>query len=197
MTAKAVIQNTPLIVRVVCLYVAAFTIIVLASQINQPAPIAQSILFADVPQMTNYKSKTIVSGYPKKLSIVRLGISLPVINGTYDEKKNDWTLSDHAVQFATMTTLPNNVYGNTFIYGHNTSAVLEPVKDLRVGDIATVTTTNGKTFTYAYTRDQIVKPNKTDILDDTPAKPRLTLMTCEGFFSLTRRIMYFDFKGVA
>jgi len=57
-------------------------------------------------------------------------------------------------------------------------------------------TANNLTFRYVYSGEQIVQPSNTDILNAEPATPRLTLMTCEGIFSQTRRVMFFDFKEV-
>lgn len=136
------------------------------------------------------------TGAPSSIDVPNVGINLPVIDGTYDAANDRWTLTDDKAQFAAMTDRPNDRAGNTFIYGHNTDAVFAKLSGLQAGDIAEVHTTNNLTFRYVYTGQQIVQPNNTDILNAEPAVPRLTLMTCEGILSQTRRIMFFDFKEV-
>lgn len=140
---------------------------------------------------------TTISGQPERILVERLGIDLAVVNGKYDAVTDSWTLTEDKAQFATMTQLPNNQYGSTFIYGHNTDKVFAKLAGLKAGDLVKVTTTNGHTFSYVYNGQEIVQPDNTTVLSEVPSRPRLTLMTCEGIFSQTRRIMLFDFKGVA
>jgi LPXTG-site transpeptidase (sortase) family protein len=138
----------------------------------------------------------ITTGRPVSIQVANVGIDLKITDGSYDSAHDSWTLTDDKAQFATMTDLPNDRAGQTFIYGHNTDAVFAKLSGLKAGDTATIRTANGHMFTYVYTGEQIVQPSNTQILNDEPATPRLTLMTCEGIFSQTRRIMYFDFKEV-
>ena len=193
------VTKTPLILKVVSLYV------ILASQLwlggyvmrqLNTVPVAQSFPVSQ-PIAVKTTDQPLISGQPAQLSIDRIGVKLAVLEGAYDTERDDWTLSDDAAHFATMTTVPNDKQGNTFIYGHNTAAVLEPVKDITVGDILTLTTTNGHVFTYAYVDDVSVEPNQTDVLRPDSVEPKLTLMTCQGIFSETRRIMHFSFVGVS
>jgi LPXTG-site transpeptidase (sortase) family protein len=114
----------------------------------------------------------------------------------YDSTHDSWTLSPTAAQFALITTKPNNIRGNTVIYGHNTQAVLAPMKDIAVGDIVSVKTTNGHTFNYTYSHDKIVDPSFTEVFSENPDTPQLTLLTCDGIWSTVRRLMYFDFQNV-
>lgn len=187
------IGDTPLLIRVVCLYVLAVVPVWTAMHIHQsPAPLAS----VQAPLVVHKPAKQVISGKPIRVKIARLGINLPIIDGKYDKVKDSWVLRDDTAQYATISTLPNDNQGNTFIYGHNTTAVLEPVKGLRVGDTLTIATTNGHVFSYKYISDISVKPNKTDIITAPSKTPRVTLMTCEGIFSKTRRVMYFNFTGV-
>ncbi len=158
------------------------------------------VVVADHPtqtrQITPEVTRSIKTGTPVSVLVPNVGINLPVINGTYDSAKDSWTLTDDKAQFAAMTDQPNDRAGNTFIYGHNTDPVFAKLAGLKAGDIAEVKTANNLTFRYVYSGEQIVQPSNTDILNAEPATPRLTLMTCEGIFSQTRRVMFFDFKEV-
>jgi LPXTG-site transpeptidase (sortase) family protein len=193
---KNTISNTPLLLRVVCLYVVASVPILALTYTIQAAPVA-AIPMPKVEKMVKPVLSKTISGHPVKISIKRLGINLPVVDGKYNAKKNTWTLRDNAAQYATMTDLPNNERGNTIIYGHNTVQVLEPVRNIMPGDVLKLTTKNGRVFSYVYMKDSSVAPDKTNILTRSSSKPKLTLMTCEGFFSETRRLLYFKFTGVA
>ena len=194
---KNAITHTPLFLRVVCLYVVAAVPIWVLSHINQSHLVASVQIPAATRIIQTLQKKEVISGQPARISIARLGIDLPVVDGVYDSANDSWTLRDDAVQFATMTTLPNDDQGNTFLYGHNTVQVLEPVKNIVPGDLLTITATNGKVFSYTYVSDLSVTPDRTDVLAATSPTPRVTLMTCQGFFSETRRLLYFDFTGVA
>lgn len=155
-----------------------------------------AIASVDEPPKAKIVSTQIISGTPMRFTIERLAIDLPVNNGYYDSKTDEWTLSDDAVYFATITSRPNDNKGNTFIYGHNQPQVIANMKDIRVGDVVEVTTTNDRVFRYSYVRDAIVTPEFTAVLDEDPSKPQLTVMTCEGIWSAERRLMYFDLLEV-
>lgn len=193
---KTILRDTPLILRVVCLYALLAAPWWVADIIQPTVSSATSVHVPVVMAIKQEVKDQVISGQPARVAITRLGIDLPVVDGTYDAARDTWTLLDDSVQFATMTPHPNNQGGNTFLYGHNTVAVLEPVKDITLGDVLTITATNGKVFTYSYTGDASVTPDKTDVLSAPSAKPQVTLMTCQGLFSETRRLLYFTFTGV-
>jgi len=197
---RALKQNftkIPLVLRAVSLYIVVGsglwgTSILIDTVTPQPVQANQII------QLPKKKilSQQIASGHPVNFTVERLGINLPVRDGTYDSHTNEWTLSTDAVFFATLTMEPNEASGNTFIYGHNQSQVIGPMKDIVVGDIVSLKTSNGHTFRYAYSHDSIVAPTFVDILKQDPATPQLTVMTCEGIWSEARRAMYFNLVEV-
>jgi LPXTG-site transpeptidase (sortase) family protein len=184
----------PLFPRVVALYVlAAVPIWALVSL--QPAPQVASVSAVKPEPVITVRSSDLRAGQPASISVPRLGINLPIIDGEYDAEKDSWTLSKTKAHFATMTSLPNNETGNTFIYGHNTNEVFAPLAWLEEGDIVRVRTTNKLVFQYRFSGKKIVDPNATSILANART-PRLTLMTCEGVFSQARSVMYFDYERI-
>lgn len=191
----AKLSKIPLIVRVVSLYV-CFGLAGWGGFIATETPILTYMPPVTKPRPAIYLQST-VSGKPISILVPRLGIELPVIDGSYNKAADAWTLTDDKAQFATITDRPNDTGGNTFIYGHNTDRVFGRLVGLTEGDIVQVKTDNNHTFSYVYSGQQIVQPTNTSVLADKPAAPRLTLMTCEGWLSQTRRIMYFDFKEVS
>lgn len=192
------VQKIPLLFKVVSLYVAvavalsAFSYIYSVQSQHTAAQIA-----VDTPVNTEKKLKKTVSGKPIRLDIDRLKIHLSVKDGHFDSRSGQWTLSQDSAYFATTTKLPNNKQGNTLIYGHNTVALLEPTKELVKGDVLVVTAKNGYRFHYRYSGDDIVNPADIAVLTEKSTKPRLTLLTCNGWLSENRRLMYFDFIKVS
>lgn len=195
---RTIIVKIPLFFKVVSLYMFGGAIFLGVWQLipheSATVPVA-SIQTAQATVIPSVKQST--SGEPVRLTVTRLGIDLVIKDGTYNKATGEWTLSDDAVYFATMTKQPNDASGNTFIYGHNTEAVLAPLRSLIPGDIVTLATSNGHVFSYSYTHDTVVLPSLTSVFRDNPEKPRLTVMTCDGIWSQGRRLMYFDFKEVS
>lgn len=187
----------PLFVRVVALYaVIAVPISLLQSVSHIEQPIASIRRAPPTPaQLVTFQKSTRIYGRPVGIKIARLGIDLQVIDGHYDNATDSWTLSDDKAQFATVTELPNNESGNTFIYGHNQASVFSALAGLQPGDEASISTDNGLTFIYMFNGQQFVDPGDTSILTSSK-DPILTLMTCEGVFSEARRVAVFNLKEV-
>jgi LPXTG-site transpeptidase (sortase) family protein len=134
----------------------------------------------------------VVYGHPKELVIPSLKLDLQVIDGDYDPKTAAWTLTTDKVQYAVPSTLPNNVSGNTLIYGHYRQGVFATLHTIQVGAEATVITDNGYKFTYTFESSEAVKPSDTSIFAYS-GDPRLTLQTCSGSFYQNRQMHYFKF----
>jgi LPXTG-site transpeptidase (sortase) family protein len=160
---------------------------------HPPAPDSTSVA---APVSSHETSAHTESELPKQLIIPRLGMNLSVVPGQYNPATKTWTLTDDKVQFADITSLPNDRSGNTLLYGHNTAKVLAPTDHMMEGDIAQVTTVSGQTFTYAFSSGRLVDPSDTSVLKETDAKPQLTLLTCDGLWDEKRRLMTFDFVSV-
>ena len=190
----------PLALRVALLYVAVIaagvtTYLQTPTEIYEPVAALQSAPVQPVTPTETTKPEKILTGKPVNIRAPSVDINLDVIEGFYDKETDDWTLTDDNAQFAVMTSQPNDSTGNTFIYGHNTSAVFAPLIYMSEGDEVIVTTSNKLTFTYRYTGVKIVDPTTTSILLPTK-EPRLTLMMCEGVFDQHRRVMIFDLVEV-
>jgi LPXTG-site transpeptidase (sortase) family protein len=190
-----ILTKIPLVIRVVSLYsivgIASFCASLL---IPNTVPAVAQTTTPVVPKQ-RILSQEIISGKPVRFSVERLKIDLPVRDGVYDAQTQEWTLSNDAVYFATITAQPNDNRGNTFIYGHNQDAVIGRMQDVTVGDVVVIQTDNN-TFRYAYSHDSIVKPDFTAALSATSDTPQLTVMTCEGIWSSERRLMYFTLVEV-
>ncbi len=142
----------------------------------------------------------IISGKPVRLTIPSAAIDLHIIDGTYDEATEGWTLTDDKLQFATMSASANDHAGTTFVYGHGTDAVLGKIGTNRppVGTTAQLVTDNGHTFKYVLTETKDNTPDDVAILADTASgPPRLVVQTCTGAFSQWRTMFVFAFDGVA
>lgn len=137
-----------------------------------------------------------VSGSPTHISVKSVAVDLPVINGSYDPKTETWTLTKTNAQFATISAQPNNKTGTTYIYGHDTKAVFNPLHNLKFGEEAAITTDNGYRFVYTFKSSIITSPYAVNELTSSSEAPRLSLQTCYGPTSAERRIFHFDFVRV-
>lgn len=134
-----------------------------------------------------------VKGSPELLSIPSLGLNLNVIPGTED-KNGNWTLTWDKVQYATVSTEPNNSGGDTLIYGHESKGVFLTLFLLKKGDTASVQTDNGYIFHYKYEGTYAVNPHDVSIFDY-QGPPILTLQTCSGVFFQNRQMYQFSYVG--
>jgi LPXTG-site transpeptidase (sortase) family protein len=139
-------------------------------------------------------SPTLVTGRPRTVSIPSLNINLQVIDGNYDRKTGEWTLTLNKAQFATPSVQPNNQTGNTLIYGHYRPQVFAYLHHITTGAQATITTDNGYTFTYTYQNTEALNPADTSIFAYRGA-PRLTIQTCSGAFMQNRQMYYFAYDS--
>jgi LPXTG-site transpeptidase (sortase) family protein len=133
----------------------------------------------------------LIKGDPTHITFPSVGTSVDIAPGYFDASSNSWTLSKDKAHFATVTDEPNNKTGNTFIYGHNRWEVFTKLLDLKVGDQATVTTSNGHTFTYALSDIVDIEPTDTSYLE-THKSPILTVQTCSGMWYENRRMFTFN-----
>jgi len=136
------------------------------------------------------------TGRPSSLSIPSLGINLNVADGIYNPKTGSWTLSNNKAHYALNTVQPNDVQGNTLIYGHYRPGVFATLKSIKVGSEVQVRTDNGLTFTYKYTGNRVVTPDDGSIFKY-EGKPILTIQTCTGAFMQNRQLFNFEFVSVA
>ncbi len=141
-------------------------------------------------------AKPVTSGHPVSISIPSVKINdVPVVDGYYNAKTQDWTLGLHTAQWGTMTPEPNDTSGNTYIYGHYRPEVFAYLHVIKPGAEATVTTDNGLKFIYTFTDSVNVDP--TDVsLFNYQGPPILTVQTCSGSWFQNRQLFKFSFTRV-
>jgi LPXTG-site transpeptidase (sortase) family protein len=132
-----------------------------------------------------------IQGNPVRLIIPSLDLDLKIVPGYYNQQTQEWTLSWDKVQFATITEQPNNISGNTFIYGHESKGVFITLHNIKDGDLAIVKTDNGHTFYYKLSSQYVTNPLDDSVFDYT-GKPILTLQTCSGLLFQYRQMFMFD-----
>lgn len=154
---------------------------------------------SSVPTKTVTITRQAVQGTPIKIEIPSVGISQPVDPGYYDPSTGKWTLSYHAVYWASMTAPINSQTGNTFIYGHDVPQIFGNLLKAQTGAQAIVTTDNGYQFTYTLQSTKAYSPNDTSAIQQTDS-PHLTVQTCSGSWYQYRQMFTFtldDYKKVA
>jgi sortase A len=108
-----------------------------------------------------------------RLEIPRVGVSAIVLEGVGSR-----TLR-RGVGHIPGTDYPTQG-GNVGIAGHRDS-FFRALKDIGKNDIITLTTPEG-TFHYEVEWTRIVRPKDTEVLDEEPGQPALTLVTCYPFY---------------
>jgi sortase A len=106
-----------------------------------------------------------------RIEVARLGLSTVVFEGTGDD------VLAHGAGHLSGSALPGDP-GNVVFAGHR-DTFFRPLRDLREGDVVTVTDGNGMRR-YVVQSTQVVKPNNVGVLAATSA-PMLTLITCYPF----------------
>lgn len=106
------------------------------------------------------------------LRIARLGLEVPVLEGT-----DDWTLN-RAVGWIEGTAQPGAA-GNSGIAGHR-DGFFRGLKDIRAGDELEIETLEGARL-YRVERTWIVDPEDVSVLEPT-ASAAVTLVTCYPFY---------------
>lgn len=137
------------------------------------------------------------SGRPMRLVIPGSSIDIPVNEGYYDSADNSWTLSGYYAQFAMISTLANNIGGETFIYGHNNDFVLGALrhKTPAPGATALLYTDNGHIFSYSFQSATSLGPSDTAVLNYA-GPPILMIQTCTGSLNEWRTEYTFAFSKV-
>jgi len=149
--------------------------------------------FSEAQKQNTPKVK--IEGQPARIQLSAVGIDLPVQDGYYYPSINSWTLDYSGAFYAKVTPPPNNVEGNTFIYGHDVPGIFIDLAKLKPGDKAVVTTANGHSFTYAFKAVFTTQPDDTSLFQYS-GPPILTLQTCSGTWYQNRGLFTFDLMEV-
>lgn len=135
-----------------------------------------------------------ISGKPVSIKIPSLQIDLPVIEGRYDPKTHNWTLTNDNAQYMVDSAKPNNVAGKTFIYGHALRNIFGRLPSIQPGAKLSIVTNNGYRFDYRFESSFATSPSDLSVLDNTK-NPVLYVQTCSGVFYQNRQIFSFDYIG--
>ena len=130
-----------------------------------------------------------IEGDPVRIEIPSVNIKLPVHQGDYHVATAEWTLWDAAAFWGSLTPKPSNQPGNTMIYAHNRVNAFKPLKDIKPGALVYLYMKDGSKFTYKYHRDEKVGVEQF-VLRTQSDKPEIMLLTCNGTFNETRRLLY-------
>ncbi len=149
-------------------------------------------ILVKVPLNTVKATPAAITGTPVRITVPSLKIDVPVVAGFYDQKTKQWNLGLHTAQFAEITTPPNNLSGDTYIYGHYRPEVFAYLHAIKSGSEAVITTENGLKFTYKLREKHDVNPVDTSVFSY-QGPPILTLQTCSGAWFQNRQQFTFDF----
>lgn len=160
--------------------------IVYARQVAEPSSSQNPVT---LPSESEFPTPSI-SGIPTNVSIVSLGIDLPILPGAYDSASDSWTLTGNKAHFATITRPANNGGGNTFVYGHNNKDVFGPLRRIQPGTEVVIKTDIGNTFYYTLDGIKTTDPSDVSLFTYT-GTPMLTIQTCTGVWHERRQLYTF------
>jgi hypothetical protein len=140
---------------------------------------------------------SVISGRPVRIVLPASNVDLPVDEGYYDSQTGGWTLSGYRAQFAMISTLANNVAGDTFIYGHNNDHVFGALRHVTPapGAQALIYTDNGHIFEYSFVKSFSLAPDETSVLSYS-GPPIMTIQTCTGSVNEWRTMYRYSFVKV-
>lgn len=142
-------------------------------------------------QQPNPQDPELITDTPKSISIPSIGLNVPIEAGVYNTTETSWTLNSDTAHYALITPKPNNLAGNTFIYGHNNPVVFGRLVDILPGTEAIVTGKKGIEFRYLLR--SVVDVDPTDVsLFEYEGGPILTIQTCAGSWFENRRLFTFE-----
>jgi len=149
------------------------------------------------PHLPATSAIKVIAGRPVRIVIPAESVDLPVDKGFYDNTDNSWTLSGYDAQFAMISTLANNVGGETFVYGHNNNYVFGALRHHTPdrGATALLYTDNGHIFEYHFVSSSSIAPDAVSILDYS-GPPILMVQTCTGSLNEWRTEYKFNFVKV-
>ena len=161
---------------------------------SRPVVLTQAEQRPRLPAAAHLK---VIAGRPVRLVVAADGLDLPVDKGFYNSTDNSWTLTGYHAQFAMISTLANNIGGETFIYGHNNNYVFGAFRHATppVGTQALLYTDNGHTFAYKFVSAASIGPDATSILEYS-GPSILMIQTCTGSLNEWRTEYRFDFVRV-
>lgn len=145
-----------------------------------PNNISFNISSVETGEFSPYK---IVS--PSEITIESQKIHLAILPTELDNGK--WKTTSNAVSYLDSSPVPGEK-GNSILYGHNWSNLLGNLPKVKVGDKITIKYSNGSEKSFSVMNTQVVKPNQTEVLDQTQDK-RITLYTCTGFLDSKRFVV--------
>jgi len=195
----SILQKARFVFNVTALYLFTLSIVGLAVHpLGQPVQ-TRLAAYRTVPIAPAVK---LVSGLPVRIVIPGSSwqgqvVDLPVDKGSYDASSGEWTLSGYHAQFMTISSLANNLSGQTFIYGHNNDYVFGALRHVTPapGAQALLYTDNGHIFSYKFENVTDVAPDATTVLDY-HGPPVLTVQTCTGSFNQVRTLYTFAYDKV-
>lgn len=196
----SLIQKTRFFSNIALLYVLSIAFILYALRpmhlLAQSRPVS-FIQTSQTPHLSVVPKITLVSGQPVRIVIPASSVDLPIDPGYYNSSDDSWTLSGYRAQFAMVSTLANNIGGETFIYGHNNNYVFGALRHVTPspGASALLYTDNGHIFAYSFQSASSLAPDDSSALNY-QGPPMLTVQTCTGSFNEWRTVFKFSFVKV-
>ena len=123
------------------------------------------------------------SPQPVTLTIPSVDIAMDVKVGHFDPQAGQWELNEKDAFYAAGSATP-------IIYAHNRNGMFANLKDVSKGGVLTLGYKDGSRKDYLYSDTRFVAPDNASVLNE-KNESTVILLTCEGWFSESRRLTYF------
>jgi LPXTG-site transpeptidase (sortase) family protein len=127
---------------------------------------------------------------PSFLEISSIKLEIAVETGKYDQESDTWNITDNSAYYAQESMPLASKVGNSVIYAHNKQHLFGNLKNLKPGDTAQITDSNGVIHEYVYQKNIEISPSNTDVFYSQDTY-NLILLTCSGLFDQYRTLYYF------
>jgi len=140
--------------------------------LSEETPIVSEIIAEETETPTPIPTQMSIGDY----------LTVSITDGYYSD--GVWTVPESEAAYLTNSALPGE-QGNIIIYGHNKSHILGPLSQTKVGDIITITNSEGGVRQYLAELVKHITTEELQYLQPTDAET-LTIYTCAGWLDRDR-----------
>nr|MDQ3008873.1 sortase [bacterium] len=145
---------------------------------------AQTILSFRAVPISNYTIENRRAA-ATSVSISSAAIELPITAG--EIKDGIWQVANDTATHLRSSANPGEM-GNIVIYGHNKRQIFGGLHTVKVGDIVTLSTSEGQVIQYEVKDISVVEPSEITTVLPTEYEV-VTIYTCTGFFDSQRLVI--------
>jgi LPXTG-site transpeptidase (sortase) family protein len=187
-------MRTPLYLKVIPVYAILLVIFVTPLVKSSPTDNQMHMAYPATESSFAYDETAIKLEKLEYIEITKANIKLRIVEASVDEKlQNTWTVTDGVANYLPGSSVPSDNSGRTILYAHDKNDGFHNIRTLKEGDQVYIRT-NLAAYVYNYENSAIVSPTDISVITDKADRQELALITCDGFWSNNRYIVYLKQK---